>query len=231
MGGSPSSGEETTHDEAARPRSEHPQLAGRHQNLLVDVGCGIGLLTGPLHDLGVDVFGIDVSPGMLAIARHNHPDLRFEGGSMTDLDVPDCSVGGVLAFYSVIHVPDEQIPTVFAHFHRVLRPGGVVVIGFHVGDEYRYRTEGYGYPTKLHIHLRPLDRMTTWLREAGFTVGAQILLSPDDPVPGGVVLARRPARVASLSLCRCTACWEPVTQGLNGLDTGDRKCDEEPQRG
>jgi len=113
---------------------------------------------------------------------------------MTDLDVPDSCVGGVLAFYCVIHVPDEQIPAVFAGFHRALRPGGVVMIGFHVGDEHRYKTEGYGgHPIKLYVHLRPIDRMADWLRDAGFTVEAHVLIDPDDPVPGGILYARRPA--------------------------------------
>jgi ubiquinone/menaquinone biosynthesis C-methylase UbiE len=131
---------------------------------------------------------------MLAIARRHHPDLRFEVGSMTDLDVPDSSVGGLLAFFSVIHVPDEQIPTVFTHFLRVLRPGGLAMIGFHMGDEHRYKTEGYGgHPMRLYVHLRPIDRMADWLRDAGFTIEAHVLIDPDDPAPGGIILARRPA--------------------------------------
>lgn len=161
---------------------------------VLDAGCGIGLLCGPLRDLGLDVFGIDLSPGMLAIARRRHPELRFEVGSLTDLDVADASVGGVLAFYSVIHVPDEEIPGVFAHFRRVLRPGGVAMIGFHVGDEARLKTEGYGgRPMKVVVHLRPVDRMASWLREAGFTLETSILTLPDDPVPGGILLVRRGA--------------------------------------
>lgn len=160
---------------------------------VLDAGCGIGLLSAPLHNLGLEVIGVDLSPGMLQIARRDHPDLRFEVGSMTDLDLPDNSVGGVLAFYSLIHVPDEQVPAVLAHFHRVLRPGGVTMLGFHVGDEHRHKTQGYGgRPMRLDIHLRPVDRMTDWLRDAGFTVEARILTDPDEPVPGGILLARRP---------------------------------------
>jgi SAM-dependent methyltransferase len=162
---------------------------------VLDVGCGTGLPAGYLHAAGVEVFGIDLSPRMVAIARRDHPDLRFELGSMTDLDVADGSVGGVLAFYSVIHVPDDEVPAVLAHFHRVLRPGGVVMIGFHVGDEHRDKTVGYGgHQMQLRVHLRPIDRMAAWLGEAGFDVEAHILLDPGEPVPGGVVVARRPLR-------------------------------------
>jgi SAM-dependent methyltransferase len=91
---------------------------------VADVGCGPGYVTRHLHDLGVDAFGIDLSPEMIAIARHDHPDLGFEVGSMTDLPLADSSLGGVLAFWSVIHIPDSAVPGVFEEFRRVLRPDG-----------------------------------------------------------------------------------------------------------
>lgn len=161
---------------------------------VLDAGCGPGHVTAHLRGLGVDAFGIDLSPAMITIARREHPGLRFEVGSMTDLDLPDASVGGVLAFYSLIHLPDHEIPAVLAGFHRVVRPGGMILLGFHVGDGHRHKTEGYGgRPMNLDVHRRPVDRMAGWARDAGFTIGAQILIGPDDPVPGGAVLARRPA--------------------------------------
>jgi SAM-dependent methyltransferase len=89
---------------------------------VADVGCGPGYVTRYLHDLGVDAFGIDLSPGMIARARLDYPDLRFEVGTMTDLDVADDSLAGLLAFWSVIHVPDDFVPGVFGQFRRVLRP-------------------------------------------------------------------------------------------------------------
>jgi ubiquinone/menaquinone biosynthesis C-methylase UbiE len=90
---------------------------------VADVGCGPGHVTAHLHGLGVDAFGIDLSPGMIDVARGEYPRLRFEVGSMTDLRLDDASVAGLLAWWSLIHVPDDEIPAVFAHFHRVLRPG------------------------------------------------------------------------------------------------------------
>ncbi len=108
---------------------------------VADVGCGPGYVTGHLHDAGVDVFGIDLSPEMIAIARRDYPALRFEVGTMTDLDLADESVVGIVAFWSVIHVPDHGIPGVFEQFRRVLRPQGLLLVGFHVGDETRHASE------------------------------------------------------------------------------------------
>jgi ubiquinone/menaquinone biosynthesis C-methylase UbiE len=159
---------------------------------VADVGCGPGKVTAHLHGLGVDAFGIDLSPGMIDVARRDHPDLRFEVGSMTDLDLPAVSVAGLLAWWSLIHIPDYEMPTVLGHFHRVLRPGGPLQLGFHVGDQSRLKTEGYGgHPMQVHVHRRQPDQVATWLRDAGFEMEAQLLLDPDEKTPGAILFARR----------------------------------------
>lgn len=161
---------------------------------VVDVGCGPGYVTRYLHDLGVDAFGIDLSPRMVAIARRDYPDLRFEVGTMTDLDLADQSVGGVLAFWSVIHVPDHAVPGVFGQFRRVLRPGGPLLVGFHVGEGTRHTREGYtGRAINVDSHHRQPEQVARWLREAGFTIEAELVMRPDEDVPGAIVFARRPA--------------------------------------
>ncbi len=159
---------------------------------VADVGCGPGRITAHLRDLGVDAFGIDLSPAMVDVARRDHPGLRFKVGSMTELDLGDSSVAGLLAWYSLIHIPDDEVPAVLAHFHRVLRRGGPLLVGFHVGDGHRLKTEGYGgHPMRVYVHRRAPDRVATWLRDAGFTVEAQVLMDPEESVPGGALFARR----------------------------------------
>ncbi|QRP44945.1 class I SAM-dependent methyltransferase [Amycolatopsis sp. FDAARGOS 1241] len=168
------------------------ELAG--SGPVADIGCGPGWVTAHLHGLGVDAFGIDLSPEMIAYARRAQPGVRFEVGSMTDLTLRAASVSGVLAFWSMIHVPDCAVPGVLAGFRRVLRPRGVVPIGFHVGTETTLKTSGYGgHPMHVHIHRRTPAVVSALLRDAGFTIEAEILLNPDDRVPGGVVIARAPA--------------------------------------
>jgi SAM-dependent methyltransferase len=161
---------------------------------VADVGCGTGYVSGYLHDVGMDVFGIDLSPEMIAVARRDHPDLRFEVGTMTDLDLADDSVIGIVAFWSVIHVPDHAVPGVFAQFRRVLRPQGVLLVGFHVGDGTQHTSEGYtGRPISVDSHHRPPGRVMGWLRDAGFTIEAEMVLRPDEVVPGALVYARKAA--------------------------------------
>jgi SAM-dependent methyltransferase len=161
---------------------------------VADVGCGPGYVTGYLHDAGVDVFGIDLSPEMIAIARRDYPNLRFEVGTMTDLDLADGSVAGIIAFWSVIHVPDHAMPGVFDQFRRVLRPQGLLLVGFHVGDETRHTSVGYtGRPIDVDSHHRRPSRIMGWLRDADFTIEAELVIGPDEDVPGAVIFARSDA--------------------------------------
>lgn len=122
-----------------------------------------------------------------------HPDLLRHGrGQLCRPDLADASVAGLLAWWSLIHLPDDAVPTVFGHFRRALRPGGPLLLGFHVGDQSRLKTQGYGgHVMKVHVHRRQPDQVAAWLRDAGFTVEAHLLLDPDENVPGAVLFARR----------------------------------------
>ncbi|MFE3028969.1 class I SAM-dependent methyltransferase [Nocardia tengchongensis] len=160
--------------------------------LVADVGCGAGRITAHLRRLDVDAFGIDLSPRMIDVARRDHPGLRFEVGSMTNLALAEASIAGLVAWYSLIHVPDDELGSVFDHFRRVLRPGGPLLIGFHVGDDSQVKTQGYGgHPMHLHVHRRQHSRMRAWLDDAGFTVEADRTVTSAESPLGGIILARR----------------------------------------
>jgi SAM-dependent methyltransferase len=161
---------------------------------VADVGCGPGHVTAHLRDCGLDAFGIDLSPVMIDVARREHPELRFEVGSMTDLPLADASVAGLAAFWSLVHVPDHALPGVLGQFRRALRPGGPLLLGFHAGQTTKLKTEGYGgHPMKVYVHRRQPASVAAALRDAGFATEAQMLLDPDGDVPGAVLFARRPS--------------------------------------
>ncbi|SCG69677.1 class I SAM-dependent DNA methyltransferase [Micromonospora halophytica] len=157
-----------------------------------DAGCGPGRITAYLQGIGLDAFGVDLSPAMIDIARRDHPGLRFEVGSMTSLELADGSLTGLLAWFSLIHVPDDEVPTVFAEFFRVLRPGGILLLGFHAGEGSKLKTEGYGgHPMNVYVHRRSPARVATWLDAAGFTVEAEMVHHPAPNVEGAFVFAHR----------------------------------------
>ncbi|OAP20266.1 Malonyl-[acyl-carrier protein] O-methyltransferase [Amycolatopsis sp. M39] len=130
----------------------------RETGPVADVGCGTGHVTAHLNGLGLDAFGLDLSPGMIEVARRDHPGSRFAVGSMTALPLPDASVAGLLSWWSLIHVPDDEAPAALAQFHRVLRPGAPVAIGFHVGDVARVKTRGYGGHPNAGARPSPASR-------------------------------------------------------------------------
>jgi hypothetical protein len=110
---------------------------------------------------------------------------------MTDLDLADDSVAGIVAFWSVIHVPDHAMAGVAEEFRRVLRPHAPLLVGFHVGDETRHTSEGYsGRPISADSHHRQPNQVMGWLRDTGFTIEAELVIGPDADTPGAVVIAR-----------------------------------------
>ena len=120
---------------------------------MADIGCGPGHVARYLHDLGKPIVGVDLSPRMIDVARASHPAIEFHVGDMRNLHFPDQAWGGIMALYSIIHVTPSEMATVFAEFHRVLRPGGTVLVSFHVGDEVRHVEEMLGRAVDLDFHF------------------------------------------------------------------------------
>lgn len=146
---------------------------------VADLGCGPGRVTAHLRSLGVPAFGVDLSPGMVEVARRTYPDLRFDEGSMTALDLEHDTLGGIVAWYSIIHTPPELLPVVFAEFHRVLAPGGHVLVAFQIGDnERRHIEQGYGHQVSVDAYRLSPDHITELLGKAGIVVTAQLVREP-----------------------------------------------------
>lgn len=188
--------------ELAQRPVDRAQLAAfadlvRDTGPVADVGCGSGRITAHLAGLGVDAFGVDLSPGMVVAARRTYPGPRFTVGSLLDLDVPDAALGGLVAWYSVIHVPDDRLPAAFAEFRRVLRPGGHALLAFQAGAAVERRTTAGAHEVALDFHYRDPDAVAGLLAEAGLPVRARTVRAaetggdyPED-TPQAFLLARR----------------------------------------
>ena len=146
---------------------------------VADLGCGPGRTTARLAALGLPVFGVDLSESMLAIARRENPELRFEQGSMLELDVPDGTLAGALSFYSSIHTPVDRLPDLFAEFHRVLAPGAPLLVAFQAGDEHRHHDRPFGHPVSLTFQRRRPEHIADLLTAAGFALVSRTVREPD----------------------------------------------------
>src|ERR1700747_3391532 len=78
-----------------------------------DMGCGPGQVARYLRDAGAAGFGLDLSPRMVEQARRLTPDISFREGNMMALDLPDAALAGIAAFYAIVNIPEESLPSVF----------------------------------------------------------------------------------------------------------------------
>ncbi|MFM9447041.1 class I SAM-dependent DNA methyltransferase [Streptomyces acidiscabies] len=170
-------------------------VRARGSEPVADLGSGPGHVTAHLRDLGLQVFGVDISPRMVALARRTHPGLRFHVGSMTALDLPDQTLGGIFSLFSVIHVPDSELPALCKEFSRVLVPGGYALLCFQIDNTTtRLRiTERFGHDITLDYHWHDPTRFAQLLTEAGLLVEAHCILEPPEGAnrPRAILLARK----------------------------------------
>ena len=172
-------------------RRDHPDPR------VLEVGSGPGGIAAHLHRLGLTIAGIDLSPVMVEIARREHTGISFEIGEMGALEVADGSLAGVVAWYSLIHVPAARRLRVIGEFHRVLRPGGYALLAFQVGDETLHFDEAFGHRLSLDFHRLQPDAIIALLEEAGLELTARLVRAPEPntaatKVPQSFLIARKP---------------------------------------
>jgi SAM-dependent methyltransferase len=171
--------------------------AVRGKGPVCDAGCGPGHVARYLHDRGVDVSGVDLSAGMVDRARWLNPGLEFHQGDMAALDVPDGSWAGIVLFYSIIHIPRDEVIAVLLELRRTLRPGGILFLAFHIGNETIHRDEWWGHPVSVDYLLFTTEEMSGYLRQAGFEVEDAQERDPypdvEHPSRRSYMVARNPA--------------------------------------
>ncbi|MFJ6428712.1 class I SAM-dependent methyltransferase [Microbacterium maritypicum] len=132
---------------------------------ILDFGCGPGHWTAFLVDRGADAEGIDLVPEFVNDASARFPQVPYRVASLTDADVPAGSLGGVLAWYSLIHATPDELPSLLAAARRAIREGGHLLIGFFDG------TDGEPFPHAVTTaHYWSVDGMSALLERAGFSV-------------------------------------------------------------
>jgi SAM-dependent methyltransferase len=161
-----------------------------------DIGCGPAHIARYLFDRGVNVFGLDLSAGMLNEAKRLNPNINFIQGSMLVLGLGSDTLGGIAAFYSIIHVGREQVVAALSEMRRVLKRKGSLLLAFHLGDDVIHMTDFHDHPVDFEATLFRIEEMTNYAKAAGLKVQQA---TERDPYPEieyqsrrGYILATKP---------------------------------------
>ena len=161
-----------------------------------DMGCGPGQVARYLHERGVEVCGVDLSPAMVERASGLTSGVEFRQGDMLALDVPDRTWAGITAFYSLIHIPRADLERALCELCRVLQPGGLLLVSFHIGNETIHLDEWWGNPVCVDFHKFQSAEMAGYLTSAGFEIEEIIEREPYPDVEHqsrrSYIFARRP---------------------------------------
>jgi len=162
--------DELRHKALDRELLDHFAKQTKGRGEVCDMGCGPGHVARYLRDAGASVFGLDLSPGMLAQARKLNPDIPFREGNMLSLDLPDATLAGVAAFYAIVNIPRQSLPTVFREIQRVLQPSGLLLLAFHIGDEMHHEDELWGQKISMDFLLFQPSEIRLELEKVGFNI-------------------------------------------------------------
>lgn len=165
---------------------------------ICDLGCGPGQIARYLHRQGIDTLGVDLSPRMVAEAQRLNPEIHFHQGDMLSLPDADNSWGGIAAFYCIIHIPREQIVDALREMKRVLKPEGVLLVTFHIGEEIKHLDEWWEKPVNLDFAFFRPEEMESWLKEADYELEDILIREPNPEVEVATRraygFARKPSR-------------------------------------
>lgn len=138
------------------------------QGKILDVGSGTGRWTGHLANFGYDIEGLEPVEQLVDLSRKNHPGVTFQRGSIDELADTNRRWGGILAWYSVIHMGPQGLPNALSVLRDVIDDDGTLLMSFFSGSVLM----PFDHPV-APAYLWPMDQMIQVLEAAGFNVTEQ----------------------------------------------------------
>lgn len=135
---------------------------------VLDVGSGPGGVSEYLLQQGYKVIGIDNAHGMIEIARKRVQAVDFRDMDMRYLDFPDNTFEGIIADYSLIHIPKADLILTLAGFYRVLKSEGVFYVSLFEGNDERFIDEPFKPEEKVFWDFIPAETFRRMLVDTGF---------------------------------------------------------------
>ena len=166
-----------------------------------DLGCGPGQTAAYLKKLGLEISGLDLSEKILEQARKLHPGIRFQKGTILELEFEDNSIAGIVAFYAMVHFAKEQVKTALREIFRVLQPKGIFLFTFHLGEETIHLSEFLGKKVDIDFMFFTTNFIVGCLKNTGFE---KIEIIEREPYPeveyqsrSAYVFANKPAELSA----------------------------------
>jgi ubiquinone/menaquinone biosynthesis C-methylase UbiE len=153
-----------------------------------DFGCGPGQTAKYLKNLGIEISGLDLSEKILEQARTNHPEIHFRKGNILELEFKNDSIAGAVAFYAIVHFTEEQLGVACREVFRVLQPGGIFLLTYHIGEETIHVEEFLGKTIDIDFMFFNTDFIYSCLKKIGFK---KIEIIEREPYPGVEYESRR----------------------------------------
>lgn len=151
------------------------------QAKVLDLGCGPGNFTQYLLSKGFVTEGIDISEVMLTIAKQHLPQVPFVQGNMSELPYTDVSFDAVLSAYSLIHIPQADIPKTLMGIKRVLKKNGLILVLAQSGSSDHMIAEPLQPKLQNFVNFFSLEQLAKAFQEQGFKIKEHIEIPIDDP--------------------------------------------------
>lgn len=139
---------------------------------ILDVGCGNGKDCKYISEKGFEVNGIDLSVGMLAIAKEKVPNGKFEVMDIANITYPENSYDGIISNCSLFHIPSEELPKTLESFARVLKPNGKLLLILQEGLGETMIEEPYRPGVNIYMNYFSVETISNLLQEYGFEVNS-----------------------------------------------------------
>jgi ubiquinone/menaquinone biosynthesis C-methylase UbiE len=191
-----------------RLREDFSSYLPRNATIL-DVGCGAGPFAKLLVQAGFDVVGVDFSASMLGMSRKNVPEAALIKGDLTELGFRDSSFDGLVALYSIIHIPREMHASLYRSFHRILKPDGMLL--FCIGSASWEGVDEY-FGARMFWSEYDLDTALQLVKDAGIRIISGRFLKVGEEKHFWII-ARNKKQYDSFM----NACHEAVTRARKSL--------------
>ena len=130
-----------------------PVCAAYPEALVFDLGCGRGEWLELLQKNSIAAMGVDLDTGMLAACQQINLKVQCQDALESLKQLQDGSASVVSAFHLVEHLPFDRVKDLVAECHRVLKPGGLLIMETPNPENFMVATHNfYLDPT----HLRPI---------------------------------------------------------------------------